>query len=678
VAPELNNLERDGHSVHVEPKIMQVLVALAEHPGMVLSKERILRQVWPETFVSEEVLTRCISELRRVFEDNPREPAYIQTIPKGGYRLLAPVVTEGADRQTISTSWWPRRRRGLAIGAAMLLLGALSFYFINRRPHAESRPRISSLAVLPLTNLSGDSSQDYFADGLTDELTTRLANISALRVISRTSVMHYKGSTKTSPEIAHELNVDALLVGSVVRSGDKVRINAQLIEARGDKNLWAESYERDLRDILALQADVARTVADQIKIQVTPQESKKVSAAGTVNPEAYDSYLKGNYYWGKFTDASMRKAISYYQQAIDMDPNYALAYVGLANAYHELWDAPPAEIIPKSRAASEKALQLDEGLAEAHSSLGWVKWIYYWDWAGAEEEFQRALLLNPNSSITHGMYAEYLDSMARFAEAAKERATAKRLSPVEPIFYQNSGEHFLYTREFDKAIEQYNEALELDPTFAIAHAGLAQAFALKGMWKETMGHYEEFVILDGDPGLAARIRPAYAKSGYRGAARVILEDGRLKRSNGRWVSFTDKAWLYITLGDKGLALTALEQAMRDREQGMTTLQVDPIFDSIRSDPRFQQLVQQVGLPRLSEQWPGRGDFVVHLPERILCKTFPRTSAASRNAASSCSAGNDLVLRPHNQAYPVELMAMEEGKAAADYLGGRICYVGIET
>ena len=591
VVPELNSLERDGHSVHVEPKIMQVLVTLAEQPGTVLSKEHILRQVWPETFVSEEVLTRSISELRRVFEDNPREPTYIQTIPKGGYRLLAPVVAEGQDRQTISMRW----RSGLAIAAAVVLVGALSFYFINRRQHAESRSRISSLAVLPLTNLSGDANQDYFTDGLTDELTTRLAKISALRVISRTSVMHYKGSTKTTPEIARELNVDALLVGSVLRAGDRIRISAQLIQARSDKNLWAESYERDLHDILALQAEVARTVAEQIKIQVTPQESEKVFTAGTVNPEAYDSYLKGNYYWEKFTAASMRKALFYYQQAIDKDPSYALAYVGLANAYHELWDTPPKEIIPKSRAASEKALQLDEGLAEAHSSLGWVKWIYYWDWAGAEVEFQRALQLNPNSSGAHGMHAEYLDSMGRFAEAGKEREIAKQLDPVSPIFYQNSGEHFLYTREFDKAIEQYHEALELDPTFSIAHAGLSQAYALKGMLKESMEHYEKSMVLDEDAGLAAKMKAAYVKSGYRSATRVILEDRRLKRSSGRWISFTDDAYLYVMLNEKDLALTALDKAVEERDPGVTALEVDPSFDSVRSDPRFQRLVHRVGL-----------------------------------------------------------------------------------
>jgi TolB-like protein/DNA-binding winged helix-turn-helix (wHTH) protein/Tfp pilus assembly protein PilF len=596
VAPELNSLERDGHSVHVEPKVMQVLVTLAEQPGNVLSKEHILRQVWPETFVSDEVLTRSISELRRVFEDNPREPTYIQTIPKGGYRLLAPVVAEGVGPETISRRGWGRMG-WVAISAAIVLLGALSFYFVNGRQHAKSSPQITSLAVLPLTNLSGDASQDYFTDGLTDELTTRLAKISALRVISRTSVMHYKGSSKTTPEIARELNVDALLVGSVLRSGDRVRISAQLIQARSDKNVWAESYERDLHDILALQADVARTVANEIKIQVTPEESKKVFTAGTVNPEAYDSYLKGNYYWEKFTATGMRKAIFYYQQAIDTDPNYALAYVGLADAYHELWDTPPREVIPKSRAASEKALQLDQGLAEAHSSLGWVKWIYYWDWAGAEVEFQRALQLNPNYSGAHGMRAEYLDSMGRFAEAAKERAIAKQLSPVEPILYQNSGEHFLYIREFDKAIDQYHEALELDPTFSIAHGGLWQAYALKGMRKESMEHYEESMVLDGDPGLAAKIKTAYAKSGYRSAIRVILEDRRLQRSRGSWLAFVDDAYLYIALGEKDHALTALDQAVQERDANVTALQVDPSFDSIRSDPRFAELVHKVGLPQ---------------------------------------------------------------------------------
>jgi TolB-like protein/DNA-binding winged helix-turn-helix (wHTH) protein/Tfp pilus assembly protein PilF len=595
VVPELNSLERDGHSVHVEPKIMQVLVTLAEQPGNVLSKEHILRHVWPETFVSDEVLTRSISELRRVFEDNPREPTYIQTIPKGGYRLLAPVVAEGMDQETISRRGWGRRG-WVAISAAIVLLGALSFYFVNRRQQTEPEPRITSLAVLPLTNLSGDASQDYLTDGLTDELTTRLAKISALRVISRTSVMHYKGSSKTTPEIARELNVDALLVGSVLRSGDRVRISAQLIQARSDKNVWAESYERDLHDILALQADVARTVAAEIKIQVTPQEGEKVFAAGTVNPEAYDSYLKGNYYWEKFTAASMRKALSYYQQAIDADPNYALAYAGLADTYHELWDTPPREAIPKSRAASEKALQLDEGLAEAHSSLGWVKWIYYWDWAGAEAEFQRALQLNPNSSNAHGMYAEYLDSMGRFGEAEKERASAKQIDPVAPILYQNSGEHFLYTREFDKAIEQYNEALALDSTFSLAHAGLSQAYTSKAMQKEAVEHLEEMTALDGDPGLAARMKAAYAESGYRSAIRVILEDRRQKRSNGLWLPFVDDAYFYLTLGEKNQALTALERAVQERDPNVTALQVDPIFDFIRSDPRFAELVHKVGLP----------------------------------------------------------------------------------
>lgn len=595
VVPELNCLERDGRSVRVEPKVMRVLVALAEKPGQVLSKENLLRQVWPETFVSDEVLTRCISELRKVFEDNPKEPDYIQTIPKGGYRLLAAVTTERGNKR-IGRRHEGRRNRWLfAAGTGAVLLAAASAYFISRS--APVRPQITSLAILPLTNLSGDASQDYFSDGLTDELTTRLAKISALRVVSRTSAFRYKNTQKTAPEIARELNVDAVVEGSVLRSGNRVRISAQLILARTDQNVWAESYDRDLSDILALQADVAHTIAGEIRVKVTPQERGNLATAGTGNSDAYDSYLKGRYYWSRFNDADNQKAISYYQRAIEIDPNYALAYAGLADVYHEVSDVPPREVVPKSRAASEKALQLDESLAEAHSSLGWVKWIYYWDWPGAEAEFRRAIQLNPNYSTAHGMYAEYLDSMGRFAEAAKERETAKQLAPVEPILYHNSGEHFIYTRDFDKAIAQYKEALQLVPTFFLAHGGLSQAYALKGAWKECVQHMEESAEQSGHPELAARIKAANRQAGYRAAMQVQLENIRQQRSRGVWVASDSEAWFYLMLGQKDRALVALDQAVEEGDPAVTALQVDPVYDSIRSDPRFQALVNKVGLPQ---------------------------------------------------------------------------------
>ena len=292
-------------------------------------------------------------------------------------------------------------------------------------------------------------------------------------------------------------------------------------------------------------------------------------ATGTHNSEAYDSYLKGRYYWSRFTDDDNRKAISYYQRAIEIDPNYASAYAGLADVYHELLDAPPREMVPKSRAASEKALELDESLAEAHSSLGWVKWIYYWDWPGAEAEFRRAIQLNPNYSTVHGMYAEYLDSMGRFAEANKERETAKQLAPVEPILCQNSGEHFLYTREFDKAIEQCNEALQLVPTFFTAHAWLSQAYALKGAWKESVQHMEESAELAGSPKFAAKIRGANERAGYRAAIQVQLEDIRQRRARGLWIPSTEDAWFYVMLGQKDHALLALEQGVEERDPDVT-------------------------------------------------------------------------------------------------------------
>jgi len=391
VFPELNSLERYKRTVRVAPKVMQVLLILCEHSGQVVSKEQIFHRIWPDTFVSDEVLTRSISELRKVFEDSPQEPKYIQTIPKVGYRLVAPVLSE--PRKGVDTG---HRKKLATVTAIILLAAAATLYILRPRERLASKAVVTSLAVLPLANLSGDASQDYFADGMTDELTTRLSNISALRVISRTSVLHYKNTQKTIPEIARELNVDAVLEGSVLRSGDKVRISAQLIQARTDRHLWAESYERDVRDVLSLQSDVARAVAREIGIQVTPQEDRELTAVKAVNPEANDPYLKGLYYWGEFTEEGMTKAVHYFQDTIQKQPDYAPAYAGLANAYHELaFYIEPKEVMPKGKEAAMRALDLDSSDSEAHAALGWIKWHYDWDWRGAEQEYTRAIELNP-------------------------------------------------------------------------------------------------------------------------------------------------------------------------------------------------------------------------------------------------------------------------------------------
>jgi serine/threonine protein kinase len=347
----------------------------------------------------------------------------------------------------------------------------------DRLIHHVTVSKIESIAVLPLTNLSGDASQDYFADGMTDELTTRLSHISSLRVISRTSAMHYKDTRKSVPEVARDLNVDAILEGSVLRSGDKVRISTQLIEGRTDKHLWAESYERDLRDTLALQSDVARAVAREIKIQLTPQEDKKLTAAKPVNPEAYDSYLKGDYYWNKFTEEGMRKAVEYFQDSIQKQADYAPAYAGLANAYHELaYYVAPNEVMPKAKAAAKRALDFDSTDAEAHAALGWIKWRYDWDWPGAEQEFLRALEFNPRSSGAHGQYALYLSSVGRFTESLQELRRTKELDPVPSLIgMTNFGDVYVLAGRYDDAVEQYKQVWNWMPTFQRRTAGLGKS-----------------------------------------------------------------------------------------------------------------------------------------------------------------------------------------------------------
>lgn len=598
VAPELNSLERDGQTVHVEPKIMQVLVTLAEHPGEVVSKEQIFHRVWPETFVSDEVLTRSVSELRKVFEDNPREPTYIQTIPKGGYRLLAPVGAGVAARvEVLHVPWWRAKSwaiLSLAVIALLATVGAM--YLLRGSQHAASRPRIISLAVLPLSNLSGDASQDYFVDGLTDELITRLSKISALRVISRTSAMHYKDTRKTTPEIARELNVDAVLEGSVLRSGDRVRISAQLIQARSDQHLWAESYERDIRDILVLQAEVARTIAEEINIQITPQERRKLVASVPVNPQAHDSYLKGLYYWNKFTEEGMRNAVTSFEEAIRLDPGYAPAYAGLAHAYHELaYYVEPKEVMPKAKEAAIRALKLDDTDAEAHAALAWIKWHYDWDWSGAEEEYRRAIESNPSSRLAHAQYAVYLDAMGRLKESLQEHKMVLELDPLSLIGRTSLGNTYYAARRFDEAAEQYQKTLELDANFADAHAGLGMAYARQGKFQEAIAQLQKATQLDTDPGFTESLAMVYAVSGNRNEAGKIL-DLLVKSSRKRYVPPVGIATIYSAMGKQDQSCKWLERGYDARDSSLADIYVDPDLDGLRSNPCFRNLIRRMGFP----------------------------------------------------------------------------------
>ena len=595
VFPELNSLERYKRTVRVEPKVMQVLLVLSERSGQVVSKEQIFHRVWPDTFVSDEVLTRSVSELRKVFEDKPQEPKYIQTIPKAGYRLVATVVREPANRK----DWYSERWRMPAAATAVLLLAAVaSFYTLKTRKLGASKAVITSLAVLPLNNLSGDAGQDYFADGMTDELTTRLSNIGALRVISRTSVMHYKGTQKTIPEIARELNVDAVLEGSVLRSGDKVRISSQLIQARTDKHLWAESYERDLRDVLALQGEVAGAIAEHVRAKLTPQERASLASSRTVDPEAYEAYLQGNYFWNRLTEEGIRKSIEYYQKAIQLAPDYAPAYASLAFSYNLLASsefAPPRENYAKAKELARQALEKDETLSEAHAALGFALCNSDWNWSAAEAEFKRAIELNSKSDTARHVYALYLGAMGRSDEAVAEMKKVLELDPLSVLARANFGGLYLNSGKSERAIEQFQKILEIDPNSPEGPLGLGIVYTLENRHSEAIAELQKAVALARDEvWFKAYLGYAYAAAGERHAAQEVLNDLK-QMSKRKYVSAYLVATIYAGLGDKDSAFRWLTTALEERNDLLVGLKVDPLFASFRSDPRFADLLRRIGL-----------------------------------------------------------------------------------
>jgi TolB-like protein/DNA-binding winged helix-turn-helix (wHTH) protein len=441
--PSLNIISGNRTTVHLEPKVMELLVCLARHAGEALPKETLLQAVWPDTFVSEDVLKRCISELRRVFQDDARQPHIIETIPKRGYRLVARVEPVNGNQEISAVSvpettssrmqrsmrkWWIA---ALAIATAVVLAIFLSALRGNRPASASVAPPIHSLAVLPLQNLSADPSQEYFSDGMTDALITNLAQIGSVKVISRTSMMRYKKTDKSLPEIARELNVDGIIEGTVQRSGDRVRITAQLIQGSSDKHLWANTYERDLRDVFTLEREVTRDIADQVQARVNAQGQSSSIQVRPVNLDAFDAYLQGNYHLNKGfagpRDEELRKAGVLFQRSIDADPQFAPAYIGLAEAHHILW-WPSSEDFGIFKNAAERAVELAPDSSEARAEAALTKWEE-WDWHGAEDEYRKAITLNPNYAFAHDQLGDDLDAMGRLEEGWKEHELAQELDP---------------------------------------------------------------------------------------------------------------------------------------------------------------------------------------------------------------------------------------------------------
>jgi eukaryotic-like serine/threonine-protein kinase len=463
--------------------------------------------------------------------------------------------------------------------------------------HRASAPTIHSLAVLPLENLSGDPQQQYFADGMTEELTTELSQVSSLRVVSRTSAMRYKGTQKSVPEIARELNVDAVVEGSVEREGDRVRITAQLVQGPTDTHLWAKGYERDLRDSLRLQDEVAQAIVEEIQLKLTPQEQARFARNDVIDPEAHEDFLRGLFYLNRHTGPDERKAIEQFEAAIKKAPAYAAAYASLADSYRALTfnsNAAPADVLPQSETAARRALEIDDQLAEAHASLASNLADYDWDWAGGEREFQTALRLNPNASLVHAYYAHFLRQEGKIEESIRE---GRRAVELDPVFAQGSfllAQSLYEARRYDEAVSQLRKALDLEPRFWPAHLYLGKTLAEQGQFQEAVEELKEAGDFTAEP--YATIGYVYGRMGRAGDARKVIADLRELSKKG-YVAPTNFAKIYIGLGDKDQAFAWLEKGYQQRDFWLTFLKGEPTFDSLRSDPRFQDLVRRIGFPQ---------------------------------------------------------------------------------
>jgi TolB-like protein/Tfp pilus assembly protein PilF/tRNA A-37 threonylcarbamoyl transferase component Bud32 len=501
----------------------------------------------------------------------------------------------------------PRVRRGrliaaiamTAIAAAALLVG-LDAGGLRQKLFARPAPAaVRSLAVLPLENLSGDANQDYFSDGMTEALISDLAQIRALRVISRTSAMRYKGSKQSLPAIARELGVDAIVEGSVLRSGDKVRVTAQLIYAPTDTHLWGHDYERQMSDVLRLQNEVAAAIADEIRIEVTPGEHERLSAAPVVNPAAHEAYLLGRHFWNARTDEGLQRSIQYFQQAIDTDPKYALAYAGLADAYAILagyGPVPPREALPKARAAATKAIELDSRIAEAHTSLAYVLTIYDFDWMRGGEEFRRAIELNPGYATGHHWYGHYLMFLGRFDEAIAEMQRARDLDPLSPIITTEVGYPRFFAGQYDAAIEDYRKAIDLSPEFFRAYWLLGQAYEQEHRYPEAIEALQKAVKLsDSNPVMTAALAHAWALAGRRAEAQAAL-DRLMQVSRDKYFSPYFIAEIHLALGHRDEALAWLGKAYDARDYFLRWLRIDPRLETVRDDPRFHELEHRMRYP----------------------------------------------------------------------------------
>lgn len=628
-------LRKHGFRIKLAEQPFQVLAFLLERPGEIVTREELRDRLWPgDTFVDfDHGLNNAVMRVREVLLDSSEHPRYVETVPRRGYRFVAPVEEtsvpppvpatlelEGSSTSPASSAStpalahavsehpgvprWLTSRPAAAIAIVVVGLATLLVFTIHARNVATNQvnaTRSTSLVVLPLENLSGDKDQDYFADGMTDELIANLAKIRSLHVISRSTAMTYKGTRKPLSEIARELNVDAVVEGTVMRVGSRVRITAELVQVSTDHHLWADTYESQMGDVLALQNRVSAAIVNEIRINLTPEERERLAKTPAVAPEAYENYLKGLYYWNKRSDENLTRAIGYFERATQLDPNYALAYAGLSDCYAiisaEIFGTMPAsEAAPKARAAAVRALELDPTLAEAQTSLATEKFNYEWDWSGAAQGFERAIGLNPSYATAYQRYSLYLIAMGRAQDSFAQIQKARALDPLSLSINFSLGWRLYMARQYDPAITQLKDTLEMDPSYELPHLVVGQAYEQKGNYPLAIPELRKAVELSrGTPLMVSALAHAYARSGNRAEAEKLLAQLQAKSMN-QYVSPYYFAIVCVGLGRTEEALDWLEKAFGDRSNGLVFLKVEPELDDLRSNSRFIALQQKLEFP----------------------------------------------------------------------------------
>ena len=652
-------VRRAGTVIPLKALSFDLLVTLVRAAPNLISFDQLSERVWSGLVITPETIVQRVKLLRDALGDDPHAPRYIEGVRGRGYRVVAEVrplrerqgasesmppslketkgeespnvhagiATTGAAAVSSPSATLPAPPRSAKwvplgwIGGALIVLAGLAASWAITHYRGASKPAertssattsaaIHSLAVLPLENLSGDKEQEYFADGMTDALTTDLAQIGSLKVISRTSAMHFKGSKETLPQIGRDLQVDAVVEGTVARGERSVRITAQLIEASSDRHLWARTYERDLTDVLALQDEIARDITEQIRVKLTPKERSLLIQVHAVDPEAYEAYLRGRYWWSK-RGADVWKGLDYFQKAIAKDPSYALAYVGVADSFFILGsngNLSPKEAFPKGKEAAIKALELDPSLAEAHASLAIFEFFHDRDWPEAENEFKQAVALNLNDATAHQWYSSYLTAMGRFDEALKEIERARELDPFSSPVNWWLGRSLYYARRYDDALRQFQRNAEMFPEQFEFYNNIADVYEHKRMFAEAFAARQQALSMQQDPTVTA-LAEAYRHSGYRGwllKKIEILEQAppqtvQMRRQESRLDMFKNFgiAYFYTLLDDEAHAMPYLERAYDGGNSAVLFLGVSPNWDSVRSSPRFRDLVRRIGLPQSS-------------------------------------------------------------------------------